>query len=121
MKMWFTFLTDMFYQLLLKSQTRYFSAGTIICNSQEKANGIFVITAGQVFLCSILFKCSWMLYSQDPGGRLQQSCLWILRRQTRQTKTERALSSTSSATGNLLQHAKPKKLTSDEISSQDDA
>ncbi len=41
-------------QLLLKSQTRYFSAGTIICDSREKADGIFVITSGQVYLCAMI-------------------------------------------------------------------
>ncbi len=35
-------------QLLLRSQTRYFAAGTIIADSRDQANGILVVTSGQV-------------------------------------------------------------------------
>ncbi len=35
-------------QLLLRGQTRYFAAGTIIADRREKANGMYVITSGQV-------------------------------------------------------------------------
>jgi hypothetical protein len=35
-------------ELLMNSETKYFPAGTIIADSKEKANGIFVITSGQV-------------------------------------------------------------------------
>ena len=35
-------------QLLLKSETRYYSQGTIIADSREDAKGLFVITSGQV-------------------------------------------------------------------------
>ncbi len=34
-------------QLLLRSRTRYYSAGTIIADSTEKANGIYVVSSGQ--------------------------------------------------------------------------
>jgi hypothetical protein len=37
-------------QLLLKSKTRYYSRGSIIADSREESNGLFVITAGQVCL-----------------------------------------------------------------------
>jgi hypothetical protein len=35
-------------QLLLKSETRYYSQGTIIADSREEAKGLIVITSGQV-------------------------------------------------------------------------
>jgi hypothetical protein len=35
-------------QLLLWSETRYYSQGTIIADSREEAKGLFVITSGQV-------------------------------------------------------------------------
>eukprot|EP00291_Cryptomonas_curvata_P024939 CAMPEP_0172173548 /NCGR_PEP_ID=MMETSP1050-20130122/13127_1 /TAXON_ID=233186 /ORGANISM="Cryptomonas curvata, Strain CCAP979/52" /LENGTH=407 /DNA_ID=CAMNT_0012845339 /DNA_START=2406 /DNA_END=3629 /DNA_ORIENTATION=- len=35
-------------ELLMKSETRYFPAGAIIADSRENANGIFVVTSGQV-------------------------------------------------------------------------
>ena len=35
-------------QLLLKCQTLYFPAGTIITDNREKAKGMFIITEGQV-------------------------------------------------------------------------
>ena len=34
-------------QLLLRSETRYFPANTIIADSKERANGLMVITTGQ--------------------------------------------------------------------------
>ena len=36
------------FQLLLRGQTRYYAAGTIIADSREKANGMYVVTSGQV-------------------------------------------------------------------------
>jgi hypothetical protein len=44
-------------QLLLRGQTRYFAAGTIIADRREKANGMYVITSGQV-LDSCVFRVS---------------------------------------------------------------
>ncbi len=35
-------------QLLLRSKTRYYSRGSIIADSREKAKGLIVITSGQV-------------------------------------------------------------------------
>ncbi len=35
-------------QLLLRSETRYYSQGTIIADSREEARGLIVITSGQV-------------------------------------------------------------------------
>ena len=36
-------------QLILRSETRYFSKGSIIADSREEAKGLIVITSGQVF------------------------------------------------------------------------
>ncbi len=35
-------------QLMMKSQTKYFSKGTIIADSREKAQGLMVVTSGSV-------------------------------------------------------------------------
>ena len=35
-------------QLMMKSQTKYFSKGTIIADSHEEAKGLMVITSGTV-------------------------------------------------------------------------
>ena len=35
-------------QLLLRSETRYYSQGTIIADSRDEARGLIVITYGQV-------------------------------------------------------------------------
>jgi hypothetical protein len=40
--------STVFLQLLLKSETRYYSQGTIIADSREEAKGLIVITSGQV-------------------------------------------------------------------------
>ncbi len=37
-----------YIQLLLRSETRYYSQGTIIADSREEAKGLIVITSGQV-------------------------------------------------------------------------
>jgi hypothetical protein len=37
-------------QLVLRSETRYFSKGSIIADSREEAKGLIVITSGQVVL-----------------------------------------------------------------------
>ncbi len=35
-------------QLLLRSTTKYFASGTIIADSKQEANGLMVITSGEV-------------------------------------------------------------------------
>jgi signal-transduction protein with cAMP-binding, CBS, and nucleotidyltransferase domain len=35
-------------QLLMRSETKYYSKGTIIADSREAAKGLIVITSGQV-------------------------------------------------------------------------
>ena len=35
-------------QLILRSETRYFAKGAVIAESHERANGLMVITSGQV-------------------------------------------------------------------------
>jgi hypothetical protein len=37
-------------QLLLRSETRYYSQGSIIADSREDARGLLVITSGQVLV-----------------------------------------------------------------------
>ena len=37
-------------QLILKSTTKYFAAGSIVADSKEPANALMVITSGQVGL-----------------------------------------------------------------------
>ena len=39
---------DVHNQLIMKSSTRYFSAGSIIADSHEQATGLMVITSGSV-------------------------------------------------------------------------
>lgn len=39
---------EVWSQLILKSETRYFAKGTIIADSRERARGLMVITSGQV-------------------------------------------------------------------------
>ncbi len=40
-------------QLLLRSKTRYYSRGSIIADSKEKAKGLIVITSGQVLFLAV--------------------------------------------------------------------
>jgi hypothetical protein len=54
------------FQLLLRSETRYYSKGTIIADSREEAKGLMVITSGQVFLTYVHFNLS--------GLRIVLSC-----------------------------------------------
>jgi hypothetical protein len=42
-------------QLLLRSETRYYSQGSIIADSREDAKGLIVITSGQVGAVQRLF------------------------------------------------------------------
>ncbi len=39
---------DLWLQLILWSETRYYAKGTIIADNREEASGLMVITAGQV-------------------------------------------------------------------------
>ena len=73
----------MYSQLLLKSETRYYSQGTIIADSREEAQGLYVITSGQVSVGQsrghiALFFCSFV-FDVILGGtfaRLEQKSRW---------------------------------------------
>jgi hypothetical protein len=50
----FTQLMLGYWQLLLKSETRCYSQGSIIADSREEARGLMVITSGQVKICHLI-------------------------------------------------------------------
>ena len=52
-------------QLLLRSETRYFAKGSIIADSRGDANGLLVVTSGQVSLCLRLLEL--LLYMMDEN------------------------------------------------------
>ena len=52
-------------QLLLKSETLYYSEGTLIADSQDPATGLMVITSGHVSLTRALPQKSAFAYSHS--------------------------------------------------------
>ena len=80
---------EMFWmQLLMRSETRYYSKGTIIADSREEAKGLIVITSGQVYW--LMFLCfSWSAkfhFDCSMPIRLVQKFLWIPTMQMPKTK-----------------------------------
>jgi hypothetical protein len=59
----------MYKQLLLKSETRYYSQGTIIADSREEAKGLYVITSGQVIHHDIELQA--LIFSQQVWARIE--------------------------------------------------
>ncbi len=55
---------------MLKSKTRCFSKGSIIADSQEAANGLMVITSGQVYMPSVFPIITIATFSSFTQDRL---------------------------------------------------
>ena len=78
-------------QLLLRSETRYYSKGTIIADSREEAKGLIVITAGQVVVSCAYFISGKVFLDWIGIHRLELNFQWILMMQILKTKMTMAV------------------------------
>ena len=62
-------LTRFFLQLILKSTTKYFAAGSIIADSKEPANALMVVTSGQIGLELPMDSMEADEENSKPGGK----------------------------------------------------
>ena len=99
-------------QLVLKSETRYFSKGCIIADSNEEAKELMVITSGQVVTCQPKFdlfqKGTWScIYC-----RWELNFRWIQKRQTKRIRPSMARPFyTSLSAGDYLHHCDSSMIT----------
>jgi signal-transduction protein with cAMP-binding, CBS, and nucleotidyltransferase domain len=56
-------------QLVLRSETKYFSQGSIIADSREEATGLMVITSGQVGVELPMESDEAEVEYRTPGGK----------------------------------------------------